>query len=213
MAGVTPLPVRALVRWQHAAGSLWPYVAATPFLSGSVGAAPRPGVTLSLTLSHRGRGDAAPPALLRGSLEEQPAFFLDLPPLQTLSWAQALNRNGLLVVPVFHRWGAEPCLLPVTGLVQQLVACAQHLRRPARPSGAVFLLDSERSGPAGTRKTLSRFDNRYRYGPNVFPTGAFLMEQGITRTVLLSDGPPRQDLWPYLEGLRAAGLSPELLEV
>lgn len=187
VAGPQGPALRALIRWQHAAGPFWPYVSATPFLSGAG--------------RHERTVEAAGglPDLHTGLV-----LFLDLPLSQTLGLAPRLGREGFVVVPVIQRWCTDPAVIPSSELLSALVACARSLRRPREPQGAVFLLDGDRAGPKRPRLTI--FDNRYRYNPNAFPPAEILKRQGITTVRLISRGEPAQDLWAYLDALARGGL-------
>jgi hypothetical protein len=75
--GRDPTLVRALTRWQHAAGLYWPYVCTAPFL-GRVPRRRTPGA---------GRvGAALAAAIEQATAQEGTALFVDLPPTKTLRW-------------------------------------------------------------------------------------------------------------------------------
>jgi len=208
-----PTPIstyRAFVRWQHAAGPFWPYVSATPFLSG--GTPPwsldeNPNRTFQDRLgSVSGTpGGDIPPCFVPTSDQ---ALFIDLPLGATLPLAPALNHGGRLVVPVIQRWCPHPAVIPSTNLITLLSSCARLLHRPATPRGVIFLLDGERAGPKRIRRNV--FDNRYRYNANSFPPAVVLRQHGIALAGFVCPGEPAQDLWAYLAALRKSGMDPAI---
>jgi hypothetical protein len=134
-------------------------------------------------------------------------FLVDLPPERTLGWALGLNDQGFIVLPLIHRWPAEPCLLPAAAITAQLIEIAGRLRKPEDPRGVVLLLDGRRAGMGRRGRPLSRFDNRYHYGPHLFPPPELLTRHGFTRLVLLPvDKAPAADINPYLARLEAGGI-------
>lgn len=179
---------KALVRWQHAAGPFWPYVSATPFLSATT--------DLNGPFPEDRAGDVSP--------RQDEALFLDLPLMDTVGLAPALNRAGFLVVPIIQRWCTEPAVIPSADLVRALLAGARLVHRPQEPRGAVFLLDGGRAGPK--RPKLEWFDNRYLYNLNAFPPAEVLKRQAVTQVRLVSRAAPAQDLWGFLDALKRGGL-------
>jgi glutathionylspermidine synthase len=203
---VPPISIatHALRRWQHAAGPFWLYVGAAPFLSdlesesiadltgdGPVGRVPR---VLSSAL---GGISAAEPRLV----------VVDLPAVPILRATAALNARGFSVVPVIHRWLADPAVLPSRVLFEALVAGGLRCRRPRSPRGIVLVLDGERAGkPDRSRRPTNRFDNRHDYSAGRFPTLDLLQSQGIASVhwVLRSD--LASDLEDFVRSLAEAGI-------
>ena len=117
---------------------------------------------------------------------ERTAFVLDVPGTQALTFAMALAAKGVAPVPLFNGvFGNGVPILNVRPLAQgllDLVDALDGMSFPDRPSPA-FLLDADRmSGSA----LPGRFDNRWLTFPQDFPSVRFLVDQGITRVVVVS---------------------------
>lgn len=194
----------ALVRWQHGAGDLWPYVCAAPF----VGPAYRP-------VSARRTERLAPIADALAGLGEvsRPALFVDLPPEPVLCQMADLGAQGFVVVPVIQRWCADPAVIASGSLRSALVAAARHARHHARPRGYVFVLDGERAGPRSRVVPGRAFDNRYAYRACRFPPPEVLRAAGVGRIGWLSTRGIASDMADYALSLAAAGLPPRPLTV
>ena len=123
-----------------------------------------------------------------------------------------MGRLGYRIVPMIHRWPLEPAVLPCRRLVAGLLASAALVRVPDNPAGVVFLLDAERAGPEGYHPPIvsKRFDNRYQYGPHLFPQPGFLRAQEIGFVLWVSAGDvPAADVRPYLALLEETGIRVE----
>jgi hypothetical protein len=154
--------------------------------------------------------------LLAGlTADVRPALFLDIAPVDGLSLAPALNRSGLVTVPVIQRWPVEPAVLPCRRLLARLLQAGEQVHCPAEPRGVAFLLDGERTEPGlrllpgGERRSPvqgRRFDNRYSYRADRFPPPVLLLRQGITRVWWVSRVGIASDLLPYARQLGEAGL-------
>jgi hypothetical protein len=197
----------ALIKWQQAAGVYWPYVNATPFLGDP------PSAPLERANQRRAqrRSNLLRLALQAVDGESDVALFIDLPPAKTLPATARLNRSGLVVVPIIERWVAPVAVVPCDALVQDVVVFGNLAVHPSVTRGVVFLLDGDRAGPRGQLGSRSpqRLDNRYRYSIHRFPPPAFLLARRIGLVRWLSKDGIAPDLLPYVDRLRAHGLSVE----
>jgi len=195
--------VRALLRWQRAAGPYWMYVCAAPFLTTE---------PLALGSTRTRRPDPALLALLERLAEPATALFVDLPAPSTLAAAPALSALGVAVVPVIQRWCAPRAVLPARPLLGRLVAAAEQVARPRAGAPALFVLDGERAGRRGLRPPAHRFDNRYEYPGCRLPPPGLLRREGVDRVLWLSRGGVAADLLDYARRLAAAGLAPGVVD-
>jgi glutathionylspermidine synthase len=201
----TSLAVRALRRWQHAAGPFWLYVGAAPFLSDlEAGSVTERGRRVPHVLS-AALGDATDP--------EPRLIVVDLPAVPILRATAALNARGYVVVPVIQRWLADPAVLASRDLLDALVAAGFRCRRPDHPRGVILVLDGERAGTSGRRaRPGTAFDNRYDYSGGRFPAADLLQNQGIASVRWLSRNGLAPDLESFARSLAEAGFSISGLE-
>jgi hypothetical protein len=150
--------------------------------------------------------------LLSRLVEPATAVFVDLPAAATLAAAPPLSARGAAVVPVIQRWCAPGAVLPARPLLDRLVASAERVGPPGDGAMALFLLDGDRSGPAGRQPPVHRFDNRYEYPACRFPPPELLRREGIDRVRWLSRRGVAADLSRYTLRLSAAGLGPDLVD-
>lgn len=189
--------VRALERWQLAAGPYWPYAGAAPFLGELQAISKNWSVATNV------------PRFLQPTPGERAIYFIDLPPTATLRFSPELNRSGFVVVPAIQRWCAPAAVAPCEDLVAQLCFFPRFLRFPEATRGVVFVLDGDRFGPRklhGLAPGRGRFDNRYTYNPDHLPNASFLGSQQITRAIWIGRGPISQELRPYADELARAGM-------
>jgi hypothetical protein len=138
-----PVLTAALEQWQSAAGPYWLYVCAAPLLGCA---------EVEHASGRQPRASNQLVQLVERELQQvSTAFFVDLPPLRSVASATALNRLGLVVVPVIQRWPARPAVLSTDRLQALLVREAALQCPPVQPRGVAFLLDGERSGRARAR--------------------------------------------------------------
>lgn len=217
-----PRLVRALVRWQHAAGPYWQYVCAAPFLGdGTVPSHPSRTHRIAeaapsdraASLGTAVQADASLSELVRRlgppSGQARPlAVIADLPIERSLALAPDLARNGWYVVPVVQRWVADPAVLPSGELVRLLLDGANRVSRPRSPRGVLLLADGERAGdPAHPPRPRDRaFDNRYAYQICRFPSAALLRSLDVRAVRWVCPSGVARDLAPYAADLTAAGL-------
>jgi hypothetical protein len=197
-------------RWMAAAGPWAGFVRAVPLVALARGvisaptAAPPAPVALGATLARAGSQEGwlgRPDVLL----------LLDLPGAVGVGIVAALAQSGVRPVLLLFQWPAPGAVLPVDDLLAALLRDAP----PPVTSGDgpnatqyAFVLERERTGPAGALDLPRRFDNRYELGAIDFPSAARLAAGGIAAVVAcrLSSAPPAADLGTYLDGLEAAGV-------
>ena len=154
----------------------------------------------------------------RWRIGEGLAVFFDLPPVLVLDSTEDFIRIGFYVVPVIQRWPQPSALLPTSRLLHALININQPGALSSPPRGVAFILDGERDGrrfalaPADARLDLRRFDNRYHYTADRFPSPETLRRYGIHRVEWVSEAGVAPDLQPYALDLAAAGLRPQALE-
>ena len=147
------------------------------------------------------------PSVLDLAVEDGAVVFVDLPPAVVLAATDELNRRGFFVVPIIQRWVVQAAVVDCRALAGRLVIDGQHVRRPSSPRGVIFVLDGERSGPPGAgseSRPPRRFDNRYAYSPDRFPSPAFLQSQGIVAAQWLAGAVLADDLHGYSDDLARA---------
>ncbi|MFN8522380.1 MAG: hypothetical protein U0821_04665 [Chloroflexota bacterium] len=194
---------RALIRWQRAAGPLWSYVLAAPFI------APVP-----LPRSPRLREEAVPG--LQQTVAEHihgGVVIVDLDPVVGLRQAPEWTQAGAFVVPVIQRWPAHPAVLDSRALLRALVSPTVAPRKPSTPDGVVLVLDGPRAGRPGPPLHARLFDNRYQYPLCRFPPASLLASQSIGRATLVTDRSVAPDVLPYLGALANGGLAVSVVQI
>jgi hypothetical protein len=146
------------------------------------------------------------PSLLRVS---ETAVVVEFPGVESILEGVALAREGFRPVPLYNTSPHPQAIVDVQPIVGLLGPAARELESVRLPDTAppAFLLDSLRL-PIGASLTPGRFDNRWVVFPQDFPSGNFLLSQGIRRVVLLRQGTgqPAEDLAHVLLRWQEAGL-------
>jgi hypothetical protein len=137
-------------------------------------------------------------------LDDGAAVLLDLPGLEGVRVALQLARTGYRPVPLFNAYPHLPksqqnrfSLYPASGVgplvdMAPIIAGLYHGARILRglQMGAnappAFMVDSRRHGSGGFL-IGGVFDNRSAVDPSDFPSGSFLIRNGIRRVILVQE--------------------------
>jgi len=137
------------------------------------------------------------------------AIILDLPEADAVWIAMALAQRGYRPVPLYNGALGPSAIVNVGRIVGALHDEAQTLADLpiAHNAPPVFLLDANRLG-GGSFVSPGRFDNRWSVFPQDFPSGNFLLSNGVRFVVLgqLFAGEPQRDLAHVLLRWQEAGI-------
>lgn len=203
-------PVELHKAWAPVYGSPWrPYYKPTLVASVAVvQSAAKPVHGASASVTEKAAAHFASTFNLKGA-----AVFIDLIGEESVTWAAALQGQGLRPVLTINNWPHQAGLLslerPLGALIYYAEAAAT-MPVPATASPA-FILERSRLGQKGLTPSGSQFDNRYFHAQTDFPSAAVLQDQGITRIIYINPrdvtaGSEEDDLNEYFLGLSRAGL-------
>jgi hypothetical protein len=149
------------------------------------------------------------------------AIVVDLPGAKGVAAGLSLAEHGYRPVPLYNalptpRNQPASARVEVWSIVAALGLGAERLKHVQFAPGAppAFLLDSDRRW-GGLRPSSGAFDNRSVSFPTDFPSGNFLLNNGIQRVLLVQRrlGPPQEDLAHTLRLWQQAGVVLEHLGV
>lgn len=156
-------------------------------------------------------------------IAEKTALVLDLPGAEGVFVGVALAARGYRPVPLYNavplpspesdacRMVAAVNVLPILGALRKTAEQLAAMDLPVDAPPA-FLLDSNRQG-CGRKMQANEFDNRSVCFTTDFPSGIFLLANGIERVLLVcaTMGPPQTDLAHLLRRWQEAGICLERL--
>lgn len=141
------------------------------------------------------------------------AVFVDLIGEQSVVWAAALRRKGLVPVVAINNWPHQYGILRLERPLGALLYYADEAASTALPMDAppVFVLDRSRLSQKGLHPTSSQFDNRYFHSQTDFPNASVFKSRGIGQIVYINPqgvaaGAEEDDLHEYFVELSHAGL-------
>lgn len=132
--------------------------------------------------------EAAPP-MLPATVRADPgtALIINLPGEQAVRTGLAAAQRGFRPVPLFNGCPGNAPVVPVLGIINELIGSMGALEMCALSFDAppAFLLDSRRKGVV--QPSAGSFDNRWLVLPQDFPSAGMLRTQGIGRVVVLTE--------------------------
>jgi len=141
------------------------------------------------------------------------AVFIDLVGEQSVVWAAALRRQGLVPVLTINNWPHQFGVLHLERPLGALLYYAQEVGASPMPAAArpAFILERSRLGQKGLLPTSKQFDNRYFHAHTDFPPASVLKAQGVNRIVYVNprgttSGSEEDDLSEYFVELWNAGI-------
>ena len=111
-------------------------------------------------------------------------MIVNLPGVEGIKYGLALAQLGYRPVPLFNSIDGPGAVINVREIKAGLENGAEHLRSNivGMKAPPAFLLDSNRMAP---HPKQGDFDNRWVVFPQDFPSGTFLLSQGIKRVILV----------------------------
>lgn len=139
--------------------------------------------------------------------------FIDLVGEQSVLWAAALRKQGLVPVLSINNWPHQFGILHLERPLGALLYYAQEVGASPMPAAArpAFILERARLGQKGLKPAPEQFDNRYFHPATDFPTAAILKAQGVNRIVYVNprgvtQGCEEDDLSEYFVELWNGGM-------
>lgn len=137
------------------------------------------------------------------------AIVADLPGDLSAIAGLSLSKAGWRPVPLYNSTDDTNAVVPMKSLVNTLARGAQDLMAARLPDDAppVFLIDAGRRGDI-QKPSAGMYDNRWVVFPQDFPSGSFLLSQGIKTAILLQTTmrPPQTDLAHVMLRWKEAGI-------
>jgi len=122
--------------------------------------------------------------------------IVNLPGVESLELGVALAQRGYRPVPLYNCCEGTNAIVPMGKILDGLVSATPILQQLQLPLLAppAFLIDAHRMRDTA-KPSPGDFDNRWLVFPQDFPSGKFLLSQGIQRVLLLQRNEiPESDL-------------------
>jgi hypothetical protein len=196
--------------WAPSPQSPWrPYYKPTLIAAvASVESAAMPVVNVGMTPAMEGAQRYADSFLPAGT-----AVIIDLVGEQSVVWAAALRRKGMVPVVTINNWPHQFGILRLERPLGALLYYADEVSQTKLPADAapVFVLERSRLAQKGLNPTSNQFDNRYFHAQTDFPTAAVFRSRGIQQIFYINPqgiraGDEEDDLNEYFLELSRAGL-------
>jgi len=146
------------------------------------------------------------------------AIFVDLLGEESVVWAAALRRKGLVPVLTINNWPHQFGVIALERPLGALLYYADEMAKSPLPAESplsregrpVFILERSRLGQKGLNPASHQFDNRYYHAPTDFPGAVLLRSKGINRIIYVNPrgvtpGCEEDDLADYFTELWNAG--------
>jgi hypothetical protein len=116
------------------------------------------------------------------------AVIVDLIGEQSVVWAAALRRRGMVPVLMINNWPHQFGILRLERPLGALLYYADEVSQAPLPPNAppVFILDRTRLSQKGLNPTSGQFDNRYFHAQTDFPTPSMLRSRGIQQVFYIN---------------------------
>ncbi|OUL23774.1 hypothetical protein [Nostoc sp. 106C] len=122
--------------------------------------------------------------------------LVNLPGVESVELGVALAQRGYRLVPLYNCCEGTNAIIPMAAIIDSLVSATPILQQLQIPLLAppAFLIDANRMRDTA-KPSPGDFDNRWLIFPEDFPSGKFLLSQGIQRVLLLQrNETPESDL-------------------
>ncbi|MFN6461683.1 MAG: hypothetical protein RMZ41_007515 [Nostoc sp. DedVER02] len=123
-------------------------------------------------------------------------ILVNLPGVESIELGMALAQLGHRPVPLYNCCEGANAIIPMAAIIDSLVSATPILQKLQLPLLAppAFLIDANRMRDIA-KPSPGDFDNRWLVFPQDFPSGKFLLSQGIQRVLLLQrNDTPESDL-------------------